>query len=119
MCFRRDNQPGKTTWSPASRVIGHEGSENQNVWVLCENIPVSAQNIRPAGDAEALAHAILHGHSIIPEAIVRGQQEFEDATAVPAEDGNVGRHPLTQSLHMKMMAHYPQFWKMRCIVSQQ
>ena len=85
VCFRRDNQPGKTTWSPASRVIGHEGSENQNVWVLCENIPVlvSAQNIRPAGDAEALAHAILHGHSIIPEAIVRGQQEFEDATAVP------------------------------------
>ena len=91
VCFRRDNQPGKTTWSPASRVIGHEGSENQNVWVLCENIPVlvSAQNIRPAGDAEALAHAILHGHSIIPEAIVRGQQEFEDATAVPTEDGTV------------------------------
>ena len=88
VCFRRDNQPGKTTWSPASRVIGHEGNENQNVWVLCENIPVlvSAQNIRPAGDAEALAHAILHGHSIIPEAIVRGQQEFEDATAIPAED---------------------------------
>ena len=23
--FRRDNQPGRTTWSPASRVIGHEG----------------------------------------------------------------------------------------------
>ena len=88
VCFRRENQPGKTTWSPAPRVIGHEGNENQNVWVLCENIPVlvSAQNIRPAGDAEALAHAILHGHSIIPEAIVRGQQEFEDATAVPAED---------------------------------
>ena len=88
VCFRRDNQPSKTTWSPASRVIGHEGNENQNVWVLCENIPVlvSAQNIRPAGDAEALAHAILHGHSIIPEAIVRGQQEFEDATAVLAED---------------------------------
>ena len=87
-CFRRDNQPGKTTWSPASRVIGHEGNESQNVWVLCENIPVlvSAQNIRPAGDAEALAHAILHGHSIIPEAIVRGQQEFEDATAVPVEE---------------------------------
>ena len=78
VCFRRDNQPGKT----------NEGNENQNVWVLCENIPVlvSAQNIRPAGDAEALAHAILHGHSIIPEAIVRGQQEFEDATAVPAEN---------------------------------
>ena len=87
VCFRRDNQPGRTTWSPASRV-GHEGNENQNVGVLCENIPVlvSAQNIRLAGEAEALAHAILHGHSIIPEAIVRGQQEFEDATAVPAED---------------------------------
>ena len=40
VCFRRDNQPGKTTWSPASRVIGHEGNETQNVWVLCENIPV-------------------------------------------------------------------------------
>ena len=49
------------------------------------SVLVSAQNIRPAGDAEALAHAILHGHSIIPEAIVRGQQEFEDATAVPPE----------------------------------
>ena len=27
VCFWRDNQPGKTTWSPASRVIGHEGNE--------------------------------------------------------------------------------------------
>ena len=36
VCFRRDNQPGRTTWSPASRVIGCEGNENQNVWVLCE-----------------------------------------------------------------------------------
>ena len=26
VCFRRDN-PGRTTWSPASRVIGHEGDE--------------------------------------------------------------------------------------------
>ena len=58
VCFRGDNQPGKTTWSPASRVIGHEGNKK-------------------AGDAEALAHAILHGHSIIPEAIVRGQQELK------------------------------------------
>ena len=67
VCFRRDNQPGRTTWSPASRVIGHEGNENHNVWFLCENIPVlvSAQNIRAAGGVEALAHAILHGHSII------------------------------------------------------
>ena len=26
VCFRRDNQPAKTTWSPASRVNGHEGN---------------------------------------------------------------------------------------------
>ena len=45
-----------------------------------------SQHIRPAGDAKALAHAILHGHSFFPEAIVRVQQEFEDATAVPPED---------------------------------
>ena len=47
--------------SLASRVILHEGNVIQNVRVLCENIPVlvSAQNIRPAG--EALAHVILHG----------------------------------------------------------
>ena len=82
VCFRRDTQPGRTTWSPASRVIDHEGNENQDVWVLCENIPVLVST----RDAEALAHAILHGHSIIPEAIVRGQQEFEDAPAVPPED---------------------------------
>ena len=88
VCFRRDNQPGRTTWSPASRVIGHEGNEEQNVWVLRENIPVlvSAQNIRPAGDAEALAHAILEEHSIIPEAVVRGQQQFADATPLPPKN---------------------------------
>ena len=45
----------------AARVVGHEGNENQNVWILCENVPVqvSAQNIRPAGDAEALTRASL------------------------------------------------------------
>ena len=31
--FRRDKS-GKAVWSPASRVIGHEGSEQQDVWVL-------------------------------------------------------------------------------------
>ena len=87
VCLRRDKQ-GRTTCSPASRVIGHEGNENQNAWVLCEIVPVLviAQNVVPAGDGEALAHAVLHVHSILPEAIVRGQQEFEDATAVPCED---------------------------------
>ena len=34
VCFRRDKQPGKTTWSPACRVIGYEGNENQNVWAV-------------------------------------------------------------------------------------
>ena len=102
VCFRRDNQPGRTTWSPASRVIGHEGNENQNVWVLCENIPVlvSAQSIRPAGDAEALAHAILHGHNIIPEAIARGQQEFEDATAVPEDSAAPEGGSLSPATHV-------------------
>ena len=47
---------------------------------------LSAQNIRPAGDAESLPHIILYRYSIIPHAIVRGQQEFEDATAAPPED---------------------------------
>ena len=87
ICFRRDNQ-GKTTWSPASRVIGHEGQHGENIWVLCENVPVlvSAQNVRPAHDAEAIAHAILNGHSVIPESIVNGQQGYEDARGVPQED---------------------------------
>ena len=31
-------------------------------------------------------HMQSYMDSIIPEAVVRGQQEFEDATAVPAED---------------------------------
>ena len=75
--FHRD---GKTVWSPASRVIGREGSEGQDVWLLCENVPVlvSAQNLRPATDAEALAHQVLNEEPVIPDAIARGNQEFED-----------------------------------------
>ena len=82
--FRRDKS-GKAVWSPASRVIGHEGSEQQDVWVLCEGIPVlvSSQNMRPATDAEALAHAVLHGEPVVPEAVVRGAQSFEDARDAP------------------------------------
>ena len=104
--FRRDQQ-GRATWSPASRVIGHEGNENQNVWVLCENVPVqvSAQNIRPPADAEALAHAILHGHSILAEGIVRGQQELEDATAVPPKDSTA---PVGGSLSTRGLVEAPQ-----------
>ena len=77
--FRRD-KGGRTVWSPASRVLGREGSEGQDVWLLCENVPVlvSAQNLRPATDAEALAHQVLNDEPIIPDAIARGNQEFED-----------------------------------------
>ena len=76
-------------WSPASRVIGHEGSEKQDVWVLCEGIPllVSSQNMRPATDAEALAHAVLHDEPVVPDAVVRGAQSFEDARDAPPADG--------------------------------
>ena len=57
------DKTGKTEWSTASRVIGFEGSQNESVWVLCQNVPVlvSAQNLRPAQDAEALAQAVLQG----------------------------------------------------------
>ncbi|CAE7419680.1 ESAG8, partial [Symbiodinium pilosum] len=56
------------------------GSEGQDVWLLCENVPVlvSAQNLRPATDAEALAHQVLNDEPVIPDAIARGNPEFED-----------------------------------------
>ncbi|CAE7253985.1 RE2 [Symbiodinium natans] len=56
------------------------GDYQESVWLLCENIPVlaSAQNLRPATDAEALAFDILHGNAIIPEEIVKDQQGFDD-----------------------------------------
>ncbi|CAE7356892.1 RE1 [Symbiodinium natans] len=56
------------------------GDYQESVWLLCENIPVlaSAQNLRPATDAEALAFNILHGNAIIPEEIVKDQQGFDD-----------------------------------------
>ena len=48
--FRKDNNvgSGKTSWSPASRVIGFEGKKN--AWVLTRGVPVliSAGNLRPA-----------------------------------------------------------------------
>ena len=53
--------------------------------------------------SEALADTILHGHSIIPEAIVRGQQEFEDATTVPPQNSTapVGGS-LSTSTHVEL-----------------
>ena len=77
-CFRRD-KAGKTVWSTASMIIGFEfeGNQYENVWVLCQNAPVlvSAQNLRPAQDAEALAHTVLQGEAILPESLVQGQQQ--------------------------------------------
>ena len=80
--FRRDNNvgsgSGKTSWSPASRVIGFEGKKN--VWVLTRGVPVliSASNLRPARDAEALAAHVLNGRPVLPDEIVHGQQSFVD-----------------------------------------
>ena len=50
-------RPVRQNGLTASRVIGFEGTHNESVWVLCQNVPVlvSAQNLRPAQDAEALA----------------------------------------------------------------
>ena len=49
--FARPSVGGKTRWSVASRVIGHDGE--RDVWVLTENTPVSvsARSLRPASDA--------------------------------------------------------------------
>ena len=89
VCFRRD-KTGKTEWSTASRVIGFEGTHNESVWVLCQNVPVlvSAQNLRPAQDAEALAQAVLQGEPILPDGLTRGNvwQNFEDLRGVPEGD---------------------------------
>ena len=79
--FRRDNQRGGTSWSPTSRVIGHEGP--RNLWLLCGNVPVlvANQNVRSATASEALAHAVLHGNPVSAEDVVsQGQQQsFLDA----------------------------------------
>ena len=83
VCFRRLGaiKTGKTEWSTASRVI-FEGTHNESVWVLCQNVPVlvSAQNLRPAQDAEALAQAVLQGEPILPDGLACGNvwQNFED-----------------------------------------
>ena len=93
VCFRRD-KTGKTEWSTASRVIGFEGTHNESVWVLCQNVPVlvSAQNLRPAQDAEALAQSVLQGEPILPAGLTRGNvwQNFEDLRGVP--DGDADEH---------------------------
>ena len=78
--FRRDNQKGGTSWSPVSRVIGHEGSKS--IWLLCGNCPVlvSSHNVRVASPNEALAQAVLNGEPVVPFEVVRedGQRSFLD-----------------------------------------
>ena len=79
--FHKDNSTGgKTRWSAASRLIGHEGE--RNVWVLSENMTpvlVSAHSFRPANDSEPLARAILNGEEIVPSEIIGEDQRFVDA----------------------------------------
>ena len=51
--------------------------------------------MRPATDAEALAHSVLRGEPVVPvpDAIVRGAQSFEDAReAFAAEEGEEPEH---------------------------
>ena len=74
--FRRD-KGGKAVW-PFRR---------SGRWLLCANVPVlvSAQNLRPATDAEALARQVLNEEPVIPDAIARGNQEFEDHRGAQSE----------------------------------
>ena len=90
-----DNRELPMTWSPASRAG----------FCVKKLVLVSAQNTRPSGDPEALARAILRGHSILLEAIVRGQQGFEDATTVLPEGSAV---PSSDSVLASAPAEVPQ-----------
>ena len=79
--FRHDNQRGGTSWSPTSRVIGHENQKN--IWLLCGNVPVlvASHNVRIATPSEALAQSVLNGEPVIPYTVINdsGQQAFLDA----------------------------------------
>ena len=66
-------------------MIGFEGTQHENVWVLCENAPPLV-NLRPAQDAEALSHAVLNNEPVLPDSLVQGQQGFEDLRDAPAPD---------------------------------
>ena len=79
--FQRNQRSGginRNRWSPASRLIGFEGSDNQVGWVICEGVPVcvAMDQVIPANDAQALAYRYLHEkHDTIPE---RRQQSYVD-----------------------------------------
>ena len=54
--YRRDGQQGGTTWSTASRVIGHDS--HNGLWLLHEGCPVLCDNakVRSANESEAMAY---------------------------------------------------------------
>ena len=83
---------GGASWSPTSRVLGHEGPKN--LWLLCGNVfvLVASQNVRVASPPEALAQSVLNGDPVLPNIVNDGgQQSFLDARRVAAasEDGIV------------------------------
>ena len=61
VCYRRDARQGGTTWSTASRVIGHD--PRNGLWLLHEGVPIlcSTSRVRSANESEALAFSILNG----------------------------------------------------------
>ena len=113
--FRRDNQKGGTTWSPTSRVIGHEGE--RNLWLLCGNVPVlvANQNVKIATPTEALAHAVLHGEPVFPETLSR--KVFSSLSLMHVQIRANPDPQYTSNLkkpnpNFRMLVHYPLFQKM-------
>ena len=95
VCYRRDAQQGGTTWSTASRVIGHD--PHNGLWLLHEGVPIlcSTSRVRSANESEALAFSILQGESVLPDAIVSGPQQqkyvhLEDEPKAPQYPNPVG-----------------------------
>ena len=81
---------------PSQPFLFCAGCKENNVWLLCGNLPVlaNAQNLRPASDAEALARSLLRGEMVeVPGTVVGDQsqqQSFVDASRVieDAEEGS-------------------------------
>ena len=103
-----------------------EGTEKQDVWVLCEGIPVlvSSQNMRPATDAEALAHSLLNGEPVVPDAVVRGAQSFEDARdalmhlkKMGKSSRNIERRPEPSTKTMTCHLFHPYWRRNLCVMT--
>ena len=92
VCYRRDAQQCGTTWSTASRVIGHD--PHNGLWLLHEGAPIlcSTSRVRSANESEALAFSILNGEPVLPDAIVSGPQyiHLEDEQQGPKFPNPVG-----------------------------